>query len=55
MTAFKFTTLSNAREFRYKMNQYSKFSIVLGDNELFWIVTNKEASKLVKAGYEMAE
>ena len=31
------------------------YTIVLGDDDLFWKVTNREASILKKAGYSMAE
>ena len=30
------------------------YTIVLGDDERFWVVTNREASILLRAGYELA-
>lgn len=54
VNAFKFSTLSAAEECHYNMTEYSKHTIVLGDDGKFWIVTNKEASRLIKQGYEFA-
>ena len=52
---FKFTDYNLAKEFHYQMNEYSKHTIIMGDDNKFWIVTNKKASELVKQGYELAE
>lgn len=52
---FKFSDYNRAKEFHYQMNEYSKHTIVLGDNNKFWIVTNRHASILVKQGYELAD
>lgn len=51
----KFNTLGAAERFHQNMPTFSKYSIMLGDNDLFWIVTNREASILMKAGYELAD
>jgi hypothetical protein len=55
MNAIKFNNISTAKGFHYCMNEYSKHTIIMGDDGLFWIVTNRQASALVKAGYEIAE
>ncbi len=50
---FKFNTLVNAKDF---VNRAIKiWMIVLGDDELFWVVTPAQAAKLVKQGYELAD
>jgi hypothetical protein len=52
---FKFNNLSTARCFHYRMHNFSKFCILLGDDEHFWIVTLKRASQLLKQGYELVD
>ena len=51
---FKFNTYEVAERFHMNMDDYAKFTILLGDDELFWLVTNRLAIKLMKKGYEMA-
>ena len=51
----KFNNLSTALNFRTHCISPSKWSIIMGGDNLYWFVTNKEASKLVKQGYEIAE
>jgi hypothetical protein len=50
----KFNNLSTAISYKERCIEPSKWTIVLGDDELFWLVTNKEASTLIKFGYEIA-
>lgn len=52
---YKFSQLSNARQFVMNSINWAKWSIVLGCDGLFWVVTNREASRLIKNGYEMIE
>ena len=52
---FKFNTLSIANDFIDKAIKPASLTIVLGDDELFWVVTRREAGILKKAGYSMAE
>ena len=49
----KFNTLSAARNFSYRTIKTS--AVILGDDELFWVVTLATMEKLLKAGYELAE
>lgn len=53
-TFFKFNTIEAAERFHMNMDDYSKYTIMLGDNELYWLVTNRDAVLLMKMGYEMA-
>ena len=50
---FKFNTLINAKDFADKATK--TLMIVLGDDNKYWVVSFKDALKLVKAGYELAE
>lgn len=50
---FKYSTFEGAKEASYRMANYSKFSIVKGDDRRFWIVTNRVASMLEKEGFEI--
>lgn len=52
-TAEKYTNLSLALSSFSHRIQPGKWSIILGDDNRFWIVTNREASILMKAGYEL--
>lgn len=53
-TAAKFTSETTARNWRDGAGSPGKWSIVLGDCPYYLVVTNREASILVKAGYELA-
>lgn len=46
-TIFRFNTLGAARSF-------SPLWIILGDDELFWVVTPADFERLIRAGYEAA-
>jgi hypothetical protein len=50
---FKFTSLSAAKSFTGRASKI--MCIILGDDEKFWVVTPREAKKLVSQGYEYAE
>jgi hypothetical protein len=49
----KFNRLSTAIEFRFNCISPSKWSLINGCDGLIWMVTNREASKLVRQGYEV--
>ena len=49
---FKFNTLIAATSFVNRANKI--WMIVLGDDELLWVVTPAKAAQLVKQGYELA-
>jgi hypothetical protein len=49
----RYSTPGQARTAVYNWNNPSKYSLILGDDGKVWVTTNKEASRLVKAGYEM--
>lgn len=51
----KYNTLESAKSARLRTALPSKWSIILGDNNLFWVVTNREADYLTKNGYELAQ
>lgn len=55
-TIFRFNTLATAKAFQARANDL--MMIVLGDHDgergEFWVVTPRDASRLVKDGYEMA-
>ncbi|MCA6513905.1 MAG: hypothetical protein IM569_13705 [Chitinophagaceae bacterium] len=51
--ASKYFSLSLALSSLTHCIQPAKWSIVLGDDNRFWVVTNREASILMKAGYEL--
>lgn len=50
----EFTHLQQASDYRDRCNNSGKYAIILGDNMKYWILTNREASVLVKAGFELA-
>ncbi len=50
-TIFKFNNLSTAINFTYRAAKM----IILGDDELFWVMTPAAAERLVRQGYEYAE
>jgi hypothetical protein len=49
---FKFGKLTNARNFADRARK--PMVIILGDDELFWVVSFALGEKLVKSGYELA-
>lgn len=51
----KFTYLKIAKAFINHCTHPGKWSIVLGDDMKYWVVTNRQASKLVKQGYEILD
>lgn len=52
-SALKYNSRATALNFCNTAIHPGKWSIILGDNNLFWVVTNREASILMKSGYEM--
>ena len=52
-TIFKFNTLGTAINFTYRAAKMKM--IILGDDELFWVVTPAAGERLVRQGYEYAE
>ena len=50
-TLSKFSTAAAAQEYIYHAAAPSKWTMVLGDDGKIWVVTNREASILKKAGY----
>ena len=52
-SAYKFNTLKNALSFRSGAIQPGKWSIILGENNLYIVVTNREASVLMNSGFEL--
>jgi hypothetical protein len=50
---FKFGKLANARSFADRARK--PVVIVLGDDQLFWVVSLALGEELVKSGYELAE
>jgi hypothetical protein len=52
-TIYKFNTLGAAKSFAYHAPKI--WMIIMGDDELFWVVTPAHAERLVKQGYELAE
>ena len=51
-TMFKFNTLAMAESFTARAKKI--MLIMLGDDELFWVVTPRHAAQLEKQGYEYA-
>ncbi len=51
----EFNSLSVAISYLERCVNSSKYKIVLGDNERFWILSNRLTMILLKAGYELAE
>jgi len=51
----KFNTLASALNFRNHSITPSKWTIIMGSDFLYWFVTNREASILVKQGFEIAD
>jgi hypothetical protein len=50
---FKFGKLANARSFADRARK--PMVIILGDDQLFWVVSLALGEELVKSGYELAE
>jgi hypothetical protein len=48
---FKFNTLRSAQSFCDRANRMMQ--IIMGDDQLFWVCTPGQASKLEKQGYEI--
>ena len=53
-TIFKFNTLGTAIFFTEHAIKHC-WTIMLGDDELFWVVTFSHAARLMRQGYEEAE
>lgn len=51
----EFSNLGQATDYRYNCHDHAKWSIIMGDNDRFWVLSNRDASILVSAGYEYAE
>ena len=51
-TIFKFSNLGLAKSFTYDATKI--WIIILGDDEMFWVVTPAHAERLVRQGYELA-
>lgn len=49
----KFNHLANARSFSDRPKK--PMAILLGDDQLFWVVSLALGEELVKSGYELAE
>ena len=49
---FKFKSSKNAFSFSKRTKKAS--AVILGDDGLFWVVSLREMTKLLKAGYELA-
>lgn len=50
----EFSSLKTATGYINRCHQPSKWATVLGDNRMYWVLSNRDASVLVKAGYEYA-
>jgi hypothetical protein len=50
---FKFGKLANARSFADRARK--PMVIILGDDQVFWVVSFSLGEELVKSGYELAE
>jgi len=49
----KFNTLHAAESYRLRCVSPSKWALINGCDGLIWLVSNREASRLVKQGYEL--
>lgn len=47
----KYTSLQTAKSSIENMINPGKWSIILGDDMKYWVVTNRDASNLMKQGY----
>lgn len=50
----EFSNQTTATNYIARCASPSKWATVLGDNGKFWVLSNRDASVLVKAGYEFA-
>ncbi|MBD2700175.1 hypothetical protein IC229_05980 [Spirosoma sp. BT702] len=50
----EYSQISLANSYISRCDSPSKWAIVLGDNGRFWVLSNRDASILVKAGFEYA-
>jgi hypothetical protein len=50
---FKFGYLANARSFAERGRK--PMLVLLGDDQLFWVVSLASGEQLVKSGYELAD
>ncbi|MDO8615026.1 MAG: hypothetical protein Q7T33_04750 [Dehalococcoidia bacterium] len=50
-TAFKFRELGSALSFQGRCLRLMR--LVLGDDEMFWVVTPADAARLERLGYEL--
>jgi hypothetical protein len=51
-TAYKFH--SRTRAFAFRDHCVALMRVILGDDDLFWVVTPADAERLLRAGYEIA-
>jgi hypothetical protein len=51
----EYSTIALAAGYIERCVTPSKWAIVLGSNGNFWVLSNRDASILVKAGFEFAE
>jgi hypothetical protein len=52
--AYKFTNRTTALSFRYDRCT-QPMRVILGDDDMFWVVTPADAERLLHAGYEIAD
>jgi hypothetical protein len=52
-TAYKFRSRTRAFSFCYD-HCVVPMRVILGDDDLFWVVTPADAHRLLRAGYEIA-
>ncbi len=52
-TPYKFHSRTYAFSFRYD-RCVEPMRVILGDDDLFWVVTPADAERLLRAGYEIA-
>jgi hypothetical protein len=50
---FKFRNLTNARNFAERAKK--PMVIILGDDQLFWVVSPALGEELLRSGYELAD
>lgn len=51
--AYKFRSRTHALSFCYERCT-APMRVILGDDDLFWVVTPADAERLLRAGYEIA-
>ena len=52
-TAYKFHSRTRAFAFCYERCS-APMRVILGDDDMFWVVTPADAERLLRAGYELA-